>query len=69
MEKFIPLNKQSKKAQKAYYAKQRKTWQGLDPVTKRVESKKTYNRAKQKALIQKSDECFLNWLDNVTALF
>ncbi|MDQ9823425.1 hypothetical protein RFZ44_08725, partial [Acinetobacter sp. 163] len=30
MEKFIPINKKSKKAQKAYYAKKRNTWGELN---------------------------------------
>ncbi len=47
--KIIPLNKQSKKAQHAYYAKQRGDWNGVKPVTKIVESKKVYNRKKSKS--------------------
>ena len=46
--KIIPLNKQSKKAQHAYYAKQRRDWNGVKPVTRVVESKKVYNRKKAK---------------------
>lgn len=34
------------KAQKEYYAKQRGTWGGLNPVTRSVPSGKTYNRNK-----------------------
>ena len=34
MEKMIPLNKQSKKAKKRYYARQRGLWHDVNPVTK-----------------------------------
>lgn len=34
MEKFIPINKKSKKAQKEYYAKKRNTWGELNPMTR-----------------------------------
>ncbi len=48
MKKVIPLKKQSKKARKRYYAEQRKTWNGLSPVTRVVPSRKVYNRNKIK---------------------
>ena len=52
MEKMIPLNKQSKKAQKRYYARQRGSWHDVNPVTKVVPNQKVYdrNRAKRNAL-------------------
>ena len=40
MNKLTPLKKQAKRAQRAFY--------GLCPVTKRIESGKTYCRAKSK---------------------
>ncbi len=43
MAKFIPNAKMSKKAQKALAKKQRVTWD-VDPVTRRIESKKHYDR-------------------------
>lgn len=46
MEKFIPYEKLSKKQQKAINAKRRGTWGALSPVTRKVESKKIYNRQK-----------------------
>lgn len=46
--KIIPLNKQSKKAQRNYYAKLRGDWNGVKPVTRVVESKKVYSRKKGK---------------------
>lgn len=46
MKQAVPIAKQSKKARKAYYAEQRGSWNGVDPVTKTVPSGKTYNRSK-----------------------
>ena len=36
MDKFIPIDKQSKKKQKEFYAKQRGTWGTFNPVTRTV---------------------------------
>lgn len=44
MEKYVPIEKQSKKAQKAENARKRGSWNGVNPVTRCVESKKAYNR-------------------------
>ena len=44
--KFIPLEKQSKRQRKEYYAAQRKTWGEFNPVTRTVPSAKVYNRKK-----------------------
>lgn len=44
MKKYVPIEKRSKKEQKAYYAKQRGSWNGVNPVTRIVPSKKIYNR-------------------------
>ena len=46
MKKYVPIEKRSKKEQRAYYAKQRGSWNGVNPVTKVVPSKKIYNRKK-----------------------
>ena len=43
-ETFVPLEKRSKKEQRAYYAKQRGSWNGINPVTRVVPNKKKYNR-------------------------
>ena len=45
-QRYIPLEKRSKKEQRAYHAAQRKHWGELNPVTHKKESKKTYNRKK-----------------------
>ena len=44
MLKTIPLNKQSKQQQRAYHAAKRGSWNGVDPVTRIVPSKKAYDR-------------------------
>lgn len=44
MKKLIPLNKQSKAAQKEHAALQRGSWEGVKPVTRVVQSKKKYSR-------------------------
>lgn len=44
MKNFIPLEKQSKKQQKEFYSSKRGSWNGVNPVTKVVQSKKVYNR-------------------------
>jgi len=53
MKQPVSLNKQSKKAQKEYHAKQRGSWYGLSPVTRIVPNGKAYDRRKLKRL---SDE-------------
>ena len=47
MNKYVSLDKRSKKAQREYHAKQRRTWGELNPVTRSVPSGKTYNRKKR----------------------
>lgn len=46
MEKHIPFEKLSKKKQKELNAKRRTTWGDLNPVTRRPENPKAYNRKK-----------------------
>ena len=53
MNKYVSLDKRSKKAQREYHAKQRRTWGELNPVTRSVSSGKTYNRKKEKQRIGK----------------
>lgn len=54
MNKYVSLDKRSKKAQREYHAKQRRTWGELNPVTRSVPSGKTYNRKKEKQRIGKA---------------
>ena len=53
MNKFIPYEKLSKKKKRALDSAKRGSWHGVNPVTKRVESKKAYHR--KKALKWKDD--------------
>lgn len=52
-EKFIPKNKLSKKVQKELNNKARKSWNGISPVTKRVQSDKKYSRSKLKTELRR----------------
>lgn len=47
--KFVPLEKRSKKEQKAYHARQRGSWNGVNPVTRVAPNKKVYDRKRAKA--------------------
>lgn len=49
MMNVIPLEKRSKKEQRTYHAKQRGSWNGVNPVTKVVPSKKIYSRKGKQA--------------------
>lgn len=55
MGKFIPLEKMSKKNKREFYSKQRKDWNGLDPVTRVVQENKKYNRSRAKSDLLKSE--------------
>ncbi len=46
MEKFITYEKLSKKKKKELNAKRRKTWGAVNPVTRRPQNPKAYNRKK-----------------------
>lgn len=46
--KHIPLEKQSKRAQKAHHDKQRGSWNGVVPVTRLIPNKKAYDRSRAK---------------------
>lgn len=48
MTKFIPLDKQSKRAQKEHHTKQRGSWYGICPVTRTVPNGKVYDRNRVK---------------------
>ena len=58
MEKFISLDKRSKKAQKAYYAERRITWGEINPITRSVPSGKSYNRKKDKQSMRRTGKEF-----------
>ena len=48
MQTFIPMEKRSKKEQRAYHVAQRGTWHEFCPVTRIVPNGKAYNRSKAK---------------------
>ena len=48
MNQWAPMEKQSKKAQKAYHNNQGGSWYGLCPVTRTVPNKKAYDRKRMK---------------------
>lgn len=54
VKQYVTIDKRSKKAQKEYYSKLRRTWGELNPVTRSVPSGKTYNRNKDKQRNRKS---------------
>ncbi|MCL2840382.1 MAG: hypothetical protein FWE05_06375 [Defluviitaleaceae bacterium] len=45
-QKYIPLEKQSKRAQKEFHTSQRRDWGPFSPVTRKVPNNKVYNRKK-----------------------
>lgn len=46
MEKFIPYEKLSKKEKRRRDTEKRGSWMGINPVTRKSENPKAYNRAK-----------------------
>ena len=48
MKQMVPLKKQSKRAQKEYHARQRSSWNGLNPVTRVAPNGKAYDRNREK---------------------
>ena len=44
MEKFVPYEKLSKKEQRKRNAQRRGSWYGLNPVTRKPQNSKAYNR-------------------------
>ncbi len=55
MKKYISLDKRSKKVQKEYYAGFRRTWDGVNPVTRTMPNGRAYNRKKDKEKLRKID--------------
>ena len=45
-QKYVPIEKQSKQKQKEFYARKRRDWGEISPVTKAVPNAKLYNRKK-----------------------
>ena len=66
MEKYIPYEKLSKKEQRKRDAKGRTTWGALNPVTRKPENPKVYNRRKARKWSDDSASAplliYWNWL-------
>lgn len=52
VEKFIPRDKMGKKARRALNLKKRGTWGAMNPVTRKADNPKIYNRKK----VQREDD-------------
>ena len=53
---FTPMAKRSKRAQREHYAAKRGSWNGLSPVTRVVQSKKTYDRNRVKREARRAND-------------
>jgi|BioPla2DNA2_1021312.scaffolds.fasta_scaffold23554_2 hypothetical protein len=51
MMKFIPYEKLSKKMKKEHDAKKRRSWGGINPVTRKPKNPKAYDRRKARRII------------------
>lgn len=51
-----PMAKRSKRAQRDYHAAKRGSWNGLSPVTRVVQSKKTYDRNREKREARRAND-------------
>ena len=56
MEKFIPYEKLSKKEKRKVDAAKRNTWGNLNPVTRKPQNSKTYNRNKSRSWKRENHE-------------
>lgn len=54
-DKFVPLEKMSKKNRREFYSKQRRSWNGLNPVTRTAVKLKKYSRARKKAELSRTE--------------
>ena len=59
MDRYVPLNKKSKKEQKKYHAMQRSTW-GINPVTRTVPNGRGYDRNRIKSEDKRNSRNFTN---------
>lgn len=50
MNKYVTIDKRSKKAQKKYYAMQRITWGDFCPATREIPNGKIYRRNRDKRI-------------------
>ena len=66
MNKYVPIGKRSKAAQKEFYASQRCTWNGLNPVTRTAKNGKAYDRNRQKEVFRRNSR---DYQDGSPAVF
>lgn len=57
MDKFIPLEKLSKKKRRERYAEKRGGWGGLNPVTRKPANPKAYKRKKAREWDEEFSTC------------
>ena len=58
MQRYVPLEKRSKKEQRKVHAARRASWNGVDPVTRTVPNKKAYDRDRRKQNDRKQSRMF-----------
>jgi hypothetical protein len=61
MKPFLPREKMSKREKRALDVSKRATWGEVNPVTRRAESKKTYNRKKSPRWYQDDSTGIFLW--------
>lgn len=49
---MTPIEKQTKRAKRAFYAQQRGSWNGVKPVTRVAKSKKLYDRSRFREMVR-----------------
>ncbi len=69
MEKFIPYEKLSKKKQRELNARKRKSWGNVNPVTRRTDNPKAYNRQKARKWSDDSGTVSFNFMVVFTILW
>ena len=67
--RYVQLSKKRKKEQKKFHAMQRKTWNGLNPVTRTVPNGKGYDRNRQKQEFRRSSRDYQGDADGKPAGF
>ncbi len=68
MEKFVPYEKMSKRTRRELDRQRRGSWGAISPVSRKVESKKVYNRKKMQPRNDFETASFIS-LRNYAAIF
>ena len=69
MEKFIPYEKLSKKEKRKIDQAKRQTWGELNPITRKPENSKAYNRKKSQAWKRELPPTACDFFDYFFAVF